>query len=208
MISTAKNVNYANAGQAGPGEYGNLKRRRFPPHPNPLPHHDGGEGEWFRVFRVVRGSAVGWQPRNRGCVGGNWSTHNYHHANGNITHLMTAGEDLAASYRYDAYGNLAGASGSLALANVYRFSSKEQHERSGLYYYGYRFYSPNWQRWLSRDPIEEWGGLNLYGFVANDPIQYFDILQRHHFGCGSSNRVCYFESTTGSSRREECWPSQ
>jgi len=40
----------------------------------------------------------------------------------------------------------------------------------GLYYYLYRFYDPNLQRWLNRDPIQEWGGLNLYEFVANSPI--------------------------------------
>jgi RHS repeat-associated protein len=32
---------------------------------------------------------------------------------------------------------------------------------------GHRYYSPEISRWLSRDPIEEEGGLNLYGFVAN-----------------------------------------
>ncbi|NCB85815.1 MAG: hypothetical protein EOM44_15220, partial [Bacteroidia bacterium] len=31
-------------------------------------------------------------------------------------------------------------------------------------------------RWLSRDPIEERGGLNLYGFVNNDPVNRWDML--------------------------------
>jgi hypothetical protein len=43
-------------------------------------------------------------------------------------------------------------------------------------YYGYRYYDPNVGRWLSRDPIEEKGGLNLYGFVGNDTINYVDVL--------------------------------
>jgi len=30
---------------------------------------------------------------------------------------------------------------------------------------GYRFYNPELGRWINRDPIEEEGGLNLYGFV-------------------------------------------
>src|SRR5262245_20993168 len=38
------------------------------------------------------------------------------------------------------------------------------------------FYDPNKGRWLSRDPIEENGGVNLYGFVNNDPIDYADAL--------------------------------
>jgi RHS repeat-associated protein len=47
--------------------------------------------------------------------------------------------------------------GSLAAANVYRFSSKEWNGNSGLYYYLYRFYDPNLQRWVNRDPISELG---------------------------------------------------
>ena len=39
-----------------------------------------------------------------------------------------------------------------------------------------RWYSPSTGKWLSRDPIEERGGLNLYGFVGNDPILLVDAL--------------------------------
>jgi integrase/recombinase XerD len=38
----------------------------------------------------------------------------------------------------------------------------------GVAYYGYRWYDPLTGRWPSRDPIEEEGGANLYGFVGND----------------------------------------
>jgi len=41
-------------------------------------------------------------------------------------------------------------------------------------YYGFRYYNPSTGRWLSRDPIAERGGLNLYGMVGNNPINYFD----------------------------------
>ena len=43
-------------------------------------------------------------------------------------------------------------------------------------YYGYRFYDPETGRWPSRDPIAERGGLNLYGFVANDGVNRWDYL--------------------------------
>jgi RHS repeat-associated protein len=72
------------------------------------------------------------------------------------------------------YGNTISSSGTLASANVYRFSSKELHVNSGLYYYGYRWYHPNLQRWLNRDPIQEWGGINLYAFVLNRPTHSLD----------------------------------
>lgn len=66
-------------------------------------------------------------------------------------------------------------SGSMAEANLYRFSSKEYHANSGLVYYLYRYYEPSLQRWLNRDPLEEWGGINLYVFVGNVPITDVDI---------------------------------
>jgi uncharacterized protein RhaS with RHS repeats len=43
-------------------------------------------------------------------------------------------------------------------------------------YYGYRYYDPLTGRWPSRDPIEEKGGVNLYGFVGNSGVGHFDIL--------------------------------
>lgn len=44
--------------------------------------------------------------------------------------------------------------------------------------YGYRYYDPTTGRWPSRDPIGERGGENLYGFVGNDGVNYFDLLGR------------------------------
>jgi len=43
-------------------------------------------------------------------------------------------------------------------------------------YYGYRYYDPVTGRWPSRDPIEEQGGINLYGFVGNDGVNAIDRL--------------------------------
>jgi len=40
----------------------------------------------------------------------------------------------------------------------------------------YRAYDSDLGRWLNRDPIEEEGGLNLYDYVANNPINYVDPL--------------------------------
>lgn len=42
--------------------------------------------------------------------------------------------------------------------------------------YQYRHYDPLAGRWPSRDPIEEEGGLNLYGFVENDGVDLWDGL--------------------------------
>jgi len=45
---------------------------------------------------------------------------------------------------------------------------------SGLYNYGYRYYDSQLGRWLSRDPIGEFGGLNTYVFARNGPISLRD----------------------------------
>jgi hypothetical protein len=42
--------------------------------------------------------------------------------------------------------------------------------------YGNRYYSPVLGRFINRDPIEEAGGLNLYGFCGNDGINRCDVL--------------------------------
>jgi RHS repeat-associated protein len=61
-------------------------------------------------------------------------------------------------------------------AQPFRFSTKYHDEETGLLYYGYRYYNPQWGRWLSKDPIGERGGVNLYGFVGNNGINRVDYL--------------------------------
>jgi RHS repeat-associated protein len=75
--------------------------------------------------------------------------------NGNVTAMVNAQQFVVAKYIYDPYGNTLSKSGPLADANTYRFSSKELHPNSGFYYYGYRFYDPNLQRWLNRRRSEK-----------------------------------------------------
>src|SRR5207248_2214019 len=117
------------------------------------------------------------------------STAFYHSdGNGNITCLIDTNQLVVGKYLYDPYGNTLSLSGSLASVNRYRFSSKEWNENSGLYYYLYRFYDPNLQRWLNRDPLGEngfesirhkktsvWGtGPNPYVFLKNSAVFVLD----------------------------------
>ena len=101
----------------------------------------------------------------------------YYHADGagNITAMVNSQGNLVAKYLYDPFGNTLGKWGSLADANLIRFSSKEVQIPSGLYLYGFRFYDPNLQRWPNQDPIQR-GGLNLYGYVGNNSINGIDPL--------------------------------
>jgi RHS repeat-associated protein len=133
------------------------------------------------------------------------SANAYYHAdgNGNVTMLINASNAVVAKYEYDPYGNVLSKSGSLADANLYRFSSKEYHPNSGLVYYLYRFYDLNMQRWPNRDPIRELGfeavrahyarkgkptrgdGDNAFQFVHNTPITKWDYMGLDDPGCDS-----------------------
>ena len=93
---------------------------------------------------------------------------------GNVTLLTDENGNDVGRYRYDAFGNTLEASGSRAAENPYRFSAKELHGASGLYDFGYRFYSASMGRWINPDPLEEDGGINLYAMVGNNPTNSWD----------------------------------
>jgi RHS repeat-associated protein len=81
-----------------------------------------------------------------------------------------------ARFDYDAFGRTLQAVGTGVASIPFRFSTKYTDPETSLLYYGYRFYNPSTGRWLSRDPIGERGGANLYGFVNNNPIYWVDPL--------------------------------
>jgi RHS repeat-associated protein len=95
--------------------------------------------------------------------------------NGNISEYLTATGTTAAHFEYDPFGNTV-VNTDTANLFTYRFSTKPRDQETGLYYYGYRYYDPMSGRWPSRDPIEEKGGSNLYGFVGNSSIGCIDLL--------------------------------
>ena len=113
--------------------------------------------------------------------------------NGNVTGLVDATEGTyCARYEYGPFGEVIRATGPLAKANPFRFSTKYTDDESGLLYYGYRYYSAVLGRWPNRDPIGELGfelirsddgdsrlrreEANLYLFVSNDALCKFDYL--------------------------------
>jgi RHS repeat-associated protein len=95
--------------------------------------------------------------------------------NGNVWNLVSASAGTeTARYEYGPFGEPLRMTGPVAGSNPFRFSTKYQDAETGLLYYGYRYYNPSTGRWLSRDPIEEEGGFNLYAFVGNAPVNYVD----------------------------------
>ena len=118
--------------------------------------------------------------------------------NGNIMALMDTNQYIVGRYLYDPFGRTIGKWGTTADVNVYRFSSKEWDAWFGIYYYLYRFYDPNLQRWLNKDPIGDQGfrslehknliankgDLNLYVFTSNRSLNDFDLFGLSCGKCG------------------------
>jgi RHS repeat-associated protein len=97
--------------------------------------------------------------------------------NGNVAALVSAADGtVSANYEYGPFGELIRASGPMAKANPLRFSTKWQDDETDLLYYGYRYYNAGTGRWISRDPIEEEGGLNIYTLSGNDTVGRADFL--------------------------------
>jgi RHS repeat-associated protein len=91
---------------------------------------------------------------------------------GDVTALVDSSQNVVATYTYDPFGNLLSKTGTVD--QPFRYSTKLYDEKTGLSYFGYRFYSPALGRWLNRDPLGEAGGINLYSYVRNNPLNRVD----------------------------------
>jgi len=105
-------------------------------------------------------------------------------ANGNVTDYVDETGSIVAHYVYNPFGlplrdrtqtgGITSATGDKKDDFNFRFSTKYLDEETYLYYYGYRYYSPELGRWMNRDPIEEDGGLNLFIMVLNNILNNID----------------------------------
>ena len=100
----------------------------------------------------------------------------FYDAFGNVMGYWDENGVIVAEYAYDAFGRTVSQSGSLADTFAIRYSTKYYDAETEMYYYGKRFYMAALCRWLTRDPIEEEGGVNLYGFCGNDGVGSFDVV--------------------------------
>ncbi|WP_226299931.1 RHS repeat domain-containing protein [Pseudomonas sp. MM213] len=144
-------------------------------------HRDKATGEERHVFSVEAGRgqvrALHWVaglPRDvrndqlRFCLS--------NHLNSSTLELDEQGRVLSREVYY-AFGGTALWAGGCEIEAKYktiRYSGKER-DATGLYYYGYRYYAPWLQRWVSTDPAGSLAGLNLFLMVENNPIIYVDF---------------------------------
>ncbi len=74
-----------------------------------------------------------------------------------------------------------------SITNPFQYTAREFDGETAIYYYRGRFYDPQLGRFISEDPIGYWGGVNLYDYVANSPVDLTDP-----FGlCGDCDNLLY-----------------
>ena len=99
-----------------------------------------------------------------------------HDAKGDVTSVWSADGAYLGGYVTQAFGQVTILSGSSAYLseNQWRLASKPLEWLTGYSHWGRRWYSPFLGRWVSRDPIGEAGGVNLYGACGNDMVSGLD----------------------------------
>jgi RHS repeat-associated protein len=106
----------------------------------------------------------------------------------NVTSIINTSGTVQERYGYNAFGTsrVMNASFVVQSSSSYnwetRFAAYRWDSESGLYQVRYRYYHPLLGTWINRDPIAENGGLNLYGFVDDNPIMRFDSFGLEYRG--------------------------
>ncbi len=94
--------------------------------------------------------------------------------NGNVMKYVDESGSIVADYLYDDFGRTISQVGELADSFTFGFSTKYLDRETDLVAYQRRFYDFARKNWLSRDPIEENGGINLYSICRNNLLFAFD----------------------------------
>jgi RHS repeat-associated protein len=90
---------------------------------------------------------------------------------GNILALTNGSGTTETEYTYAAFGEAATTGNPSTNANQY---TGRENDGTSLQYNRARYYSSVLQRFISEDPIGMAGGINLYAYVENDPINLTD----------------------------------
>jgi RHS repeat-associated protein len=79
---------------------------------------------------------------------------------------------LVGSLDYSPYGQVQRKSGTVS--PLIQYGQLPWDNNAGLSVSATRFYDAGFARWMSRDPIREAGGINLYGYVGGSPLSLID----------------------------------
>ena len=96
-----------------------------------------------------------------------------HNAHGDGTSIVDASGKALNSYSYDAFGNTLGYTEKVA--NRFMYAGEQFDKMTGQYYLRARYYDPMSGRFTQEDSYRG-DGLNLYAYVANNPVKYVDPM--------------------------------
>lgn len=140
-----------------------------------------GTGEVLQVISVQAGRSsvrvLHWESAPPKGVGNDQYRYHLNDHLGSCTLELDDDGEVVSQERYHPFGStawFAGRGGVEASYRTVRYSGKER-DATGLYYYGFRYYVAEWQRWLNPDPAGDIDGLNFYRMVRNNPMNYFDL---------------------------------
>lgn len=91
---------------------------------------------------------------------------------GSVREMTDGTGAIKARYDYDPYGRQTKISGTMDAD--FGYAGMYYHAASGLNLTLYRTYDSDLGRWPNHDPIGEVGGINLYGYVGNNPVNRID----------------------------------
>ena len=106
-------------------------------------------------------------------IGGTSYFYDHDHL-GSVREMTNSSGTVQAQYSYDSSGRVTKLSE--AVPSDFQYAGYYFHAPSGLNLTLRRAYDSNLGRWLSRDPIAETAGTNLYGYVRNMPSMAIDPL--------------------------------
>ncbi|CAH0444760.1 hypothetical protein LMG9673_04456 [Ralstonia pseudosolanacearum] len=93
---------------------------------------------------------------------------------GSVTDTLTLNGRAVTHTEYGPYGELVKSQGRAEYRADFGYAGMQYHAASGMYLTLFRAYDPGTGRWVSRDPIGERGGINLYAYVGGQPTRYAD----------------------------------
>jgi len=119
-----------------------------------------------QVTRSIRGIGLIGQKDSKGNL--NYYLNNAH---GDVVSLVDAAGQVLNSYQYDAFGNTTNYAEKVA--NRFMYAGEQFDKITGQYYLRARYYNPVAGRFTQEDTYRG-DGLNLYTYVANNPLKYVD----------------------------------
>jgi len=96
---------------------------------------------------------------------------------GSLRKTANQSQSITGSVTYDAFGKPSSTTSSRFL-----FTGRELDPETNLYYYRARTYQPSLGRFMSKDPAGFLDSMNIYFYVANDPVSLEDPLGLFYFG--------------------------